>query len=755
MGYYTDVKSKLYDTEYWADKLDYTLFEIVKEHLQGTLNEKAKLSLFLSGYLNSISSAYILETCLELSREEIKQILERKVLSKSEAFKIVNKLLTKAMEHFWSNDNIPAQELVNTDSDHAWEKYDETKTEPLKWILEISKHLSENETAKVESNIIEKTPEWAQVELWEKDYMKQIPSSISNYLKVNDEPQSKIKKWLRRNKITKDEITRILKSNIQSQEDIKNRKEYYVLNNHLQALVNLDFDLCTIEDKVPKGNLWLYKLILWLGGISTEFNFDEFKTRFVFLSPNHQIQFLKKLFWLAHTKKFDLTVGKLRQLTRIDFDIFKLDKEHNADVSLDISVDIVVEAIKSFSENQKFLFDSDLLTIVLKDLTLDKTHKFKIKALFEQCPGRYEAKFNWNRNGEVSKIPFGNNRFYYAIKFEFDKRLVEEVRKLPGRKWNPNDQHWGVPSQHEEQVIQFARENRFFLNLDGSSYTNNAHLAEMKRTDVPNGIIFCEGRLAKKKHQMFNREFWWCANQPCFSNCETLHESEKWKEYTLLDFLTILGFDLDDGNRIGDCIEKGKYYQFVSTINRFNRLLERMYCEECGHILFPIEDANFAHYRVVRFHCENTECSQLHKEIYLHHCLNGKCNSIIDSRKSKKCPNGLYICSNENCGCCCSHDMMTRRLSNLQTTGGYIHENLRIAVENKLGHIERAEHYCYQCGELMNELGNDVFNCQICSIHYDVSKNNFKRPHRILKQIEETQLKNRPPEGFDQNDYTF
>src|SRR5690606_8978515 len=245
--------------------------------------------------------------------------------------------------------------------------------------------------------------------------MKQIPlSSISNFLKITEEPQSKIDKWLSRNKITKDDITSILKSNIQSQEDIKNRKEYYVLNNHLQALANLDLDVCTIEDIVPKSNLWFYKLALWLEGISTEFNFDEFKTSLVFLSPNHQIRFLKKLFWLAHTNKFDLTVEKLSQLTRIDFDIYKSNQEHNPDVPLDISVDIVIEAIKSFSENQKFLFDSDLLTIVLKDIILNKMHKFKIKGLFEECAGRYEAEFNWNRNGEVRKVPFGNNQFYFA-----------------------------------------------------------------------------------------------------------------------------------------------------------------------------------------------------------------------------------------------------------------------------------------------------------------------------------------------------
>ena len=738
LGFNADVKSKLYETEYWTDKADYDIFEFATENLQRTLNEKKKLSLFLSGYLHSTSSDFILETCLEISRKEIEKILEREALLKTEAFKLIEKLLEREIEYFWSIVNIPDPEFVYTASDQDREKYNKSQTEPFTWILKICKHLSENKLTEIESKIIEKMPVWVQVKLWESDYLNQIPpSSIANYLQTIEKPQSEVDKWLGHKKITKVDITSILKSNIQSQEEIKNRKEYCILSNHLKALANLELDVNTIEEIIPTNNQWFYKLSLWLEDLSTDFSFEEYKTKLVFLSPEHQIRFIKKLFWLAHTNKFELTVEKLTHLTRIDFDIYKLNQEHNPDVPLDISVDIVIEAIKSFSEYQKFLFDSELLSIVLKDITLNKKHKFKIKGLFEKCSGRYEAEFNWKRNGKVRKVTTGNNSFYYAIEFKYDERLVAKVKKLLGRRWNPNEQHWSVPSQYEGQVMQFARENRFFIDLEGSNYTNNTHLAEMKRTNVPNGITFCEGRLAKKKHQTFNSEFWWCANQPCFSNCETRHESENWMEYTLLDFLTILGFNLDDGNRVGDYIEKGKYYQFISTINRFNRLLERMYCEECGNILFPVEDSHFAHHRVVRFHCENTDCSQLHKEIYLHHCLNGKCNGIIDSRKSKKCPNGLYICSNDNCGCCCSHDMMSRRLLNLQATGGYIHKNLRNAVENALGHLERADHFCYKCGELMDELENDIFQCQRCWIQYDVSKNKFNRPHRHLRQNQE------------------
>jgi cold shock CspA family protein len=756
LSYNTDLKSKLFESGFWSDKIDYNIFETVAEYLEGTLDDNEKLPLFLSGYLNTISFDFLFELCLELTKEDIEHILNRKVLSELEAFQIVEKLLAREIEYFESEDNIPSREFVNSASDEEWNKYFINEAEPFKWILKISKTLSENEASKIESIIIEKMPGYIQVELWESGFLNQISLNIlSNSLKDTSGLQSKINKWLTGNKITEEDVINILKSNITDQEPIKTRNEYYFLNYHILALANLNVDVVDLERIVNPSNLSFYRLALWLEGKSSEFYFDEFKSIFVFLSSDHQIRFLKKLFWLAQNRKFGLTVENLRELTRIDFDIYRLNQIHNPEVPLDISVDIVIEAIKSFSENRKFLLDSDLLKIVLKDLSSDKTHKFKIRSLFEKCTGRYEAKFNWNRNGEVRRISFGDNRFYYAIQFEYDVRLVEEVRKLPGRKWNQDEQHWGVPSQYENEVMRFARENRFLLNLGGNKFENNAHFAELRRTEIPKGIIFCEGRLAKKKDQTFNREFWWCTNQPCFGNCETLHESDRWQEYTLLDFLTILGLDLGDGNRVGDHIEKGKYYQFISTINRFNRLLDKMYCEECDNILFPIEDSNFAHYRVVRFHCENKNCSQQHKEIYLHHCLNGKCGGIIDSRISKKCPNGLYICSNENCGCCCSHDMMSRRLANLQITGGYIHENLKYAVENRLGHLERAQHFCYHCGELMDESGDEIFYCQGCSIQYDVSKNNFKRPHRHSKIDEKTGFTNLPLNNFDEDDEPF
>lgn len=522
-----DIKSKLYDTDYWKDKLDYGLFEAAIKQMQETLDDKRKLSLFISGYFNFISSEYILSTCLELTREEIEQILESGQLSKTDAFKIIDKLLKKEIEEFWSSGNITGHEFLQTAYERDLDEYDENQTKPFYWIFDIAReYLSESKITIIEKTVIEKMPCWIHVFLWEEGQIKTTPKkSISKLLLAGDNFQSKIDKWLNCKRISNDEITEILISNIQNQKKIGKRKEYYVLCNHLHALANLDINVTVINDIIPPSNLSFCKLALWLEGISTEFNFDEYKTKLVFLSPNHQIRFLKKLFWLAHTNKFDLTVEKLSQLTRIDFDIYSLNQEHHPDVPLDISVDIVIEAIKTYQEKQKFLFDNDLMKIVLKDISFNKKHKFQIHGLFEKCKGRYEAKFNWKRNGEIHKRDDS-----WEISFECDADLVNEVKKLPQRRYNPENQCWYVPISNEESVMAFAKKFRFFIDKEGSNYANNTHLAEFERTCVPNGVRFCEGRKAEKTDKMLNREFWWCCNKPCFQNCEADHTNPNYKK---------------------------------------------------------------------------------------------------------------------------------------------------------------------------------------------------------------------------------
>ena len=290
--------------------------------------------------------------------------------------------------------------------------------------------------------------------------------------------------------------------------------------------------------------------------------------------------------------------------------------------------------------------------------------------------------------------------------------------------------HWGVPAKFENEVLTFARENHFFLKFGGSKDEDNLHLASFKRTEIPRGISFCDGRISKIPDNMFKKDFWWCSGQKCFKKCESIHNVDGWENYTLLDFCEIFKLNTDSTNSTNDFIPKGRYIQFIGLINRFNNLLKKLYCNDCNEILSPVENANFAAYSVVRFRCSNDKC-QNKEVIYLNHCLNGQCNSIIDSRISKKCNNGLYIC--DNCGSCCSNAMSERRLKNLEATGGYIHLNLKKCIDEKSGHLERGEYYCYKCENKMVEIKNEIYHCNSCNVIYDTSKYQIKRPLKTKK----------------------
>ena len=108
--------------------------------------------------------------------------------------------------------------------------------------------------------------------------------------------------------------------------------------------------------------------------------------------------------------------------------------------------------------------------------------------------------------------------------------------------------------------------------------------------------------------------------------------------------------------------------------------------------------------------------------IYLNDCLNGRCKNIIDSRKSKKCINDWYIC--DECGCCCSHAAFERRLKFWNKYNGTQPGYLMHAVNSKIGHLEKAEYYCYHCGQIMeiDPENKNKFKCKDCNIEYNTEK---------------------------------
>lgn len=723
LEYYFDLSEVLFDSAYWNDKKGQELIPLFNSHFEKESSHEQKYDMFFKGFYQHVPQELVYLNIDCLSKEQLKKILD----SPSSNKEFISKIL-------------PLRAAAEPSE--------------LSWLYHIAAdYLDSISFSTFDSNIAKNIPQADYFALWEIGQAKVFPTqSILEMLNDQLENYSKITYWIANSAVTTKDMSEYLLSNLDSFEVVTDRKTFYKQLHHIQSLLLLDESYI---EKIKALNNEIYNLMLWSIDKIEELDFEQLQQKFIYFEPERQVRIIRKLFWLKSQGIFDLTIEKLNQLTRFDLDLYKTTLNFNNVVPIDISTDAVIKALSLYNEKKRFIVENELMALLLDDLKFDQTRRFKFAEYFDKCSGRQTAKFNWSREGEIKKVHFGDSKFYFAISFNTGEtkwennryggrdvfhpnpnfeNLKQEVKQIPGVKWNAVLQHWGVPSQYETEVKLFAQHERFFLDFEGSTYTNNLHLIEFVRINQPAGISFCEGRLANKPHETFKRKFWWCGGQPCFSKCETIHQTEDWEKYTLLDFCEILGLDTDETNKMGDFIPKGRLNQFTALINRFNRLLDKLYCQDCSHILYPSDfgTSNFASNNLVRFKCRNESCSN-NEEIYLNHCLNGQCNCIIDSRVSKKCSNGLFICN--NCGSCCSHSMLQRRLTNLELTGGYIHQNLIKSVTEKLGHLERADYFCYICASLMPEVSNQVFQCPNCRVSYDTAKYKFKRPHIHLKEV--------------------
>lgn len=532
-------------------------------------------------------------------------------------------------------------------------------------------------------------------------------------------------------KLKTDNFINCLLQYLKTNEEISNRPIFLKQFYHVKYL--LQISPASIEHDVFSSNS-TYNIIAWLLERSDELDFDALKTKFIYFPPQWQKKILRKLFFYVKTGKLQLGIEELNEITRIDAEIFKLNEQENSHVTLDFTTDLVLKALLNFKKENRFFVENELLQLLLTNL-YDKENKITISDLFEECRGIQlgEYKIDYSSNKIINKIFTDIESYYYEISFDYNATLVDEVKKIPGRKWNKDELRWQVSKESEIELLEFATRFRFIISVTNEDdYSNNKHLAKFYRKDIPSGVKFCEGRKSKELDRRFQKEFWWCRNQICYQNCETTHD-EEWRKYNFIDFCNILNLDLTEVNRMGDVIPNGYYYQFTTLLNRFKILLEKLYCKSCDEILQPVGTGHFGAYTVTKFHCKNSACKACNEVIYLNHCLNGQCNNVIDSRISKKCSHGLYIC--DACGSCCSHGMFSRRLDNLKNNGGYIHTQLVNYVSGKLGHLERAEYFCHKCGESMVERSYDMFHCLSCQNVYDTSKFKFKREHRPDKKV--------------------
>lgn len=206
--------------------------------------------------------------------------------------------------------------------------------------------------------------------------------------------------------------------------------------------------------------------------------------------------------------------------------------------------------------------------------------------------------------------------------------------------------------------------------------------------------------------------YFWCSGKKCFANAldkQTLQEESDWHNYTIFHLLEIIGYTkihkIDAGYEPDNTVRS-----FIAILNRARQKFEHLKCSECGHLMFPSKTKGYNVYN--RYSCINPQCSEFHKEVYLNFCY--KCKTgFIDSRDTKQCPNGWYICP--DCLGCCDDEqyewMQQRYLSDNKPVPSYIRQKIGF------GHNNKGIYFCPKCGNRLNSMKKDkkILYCEICN----------------------------------------
>lgn len=464
-------------------------------------------------------------------------------------------------------------------------------------------------------------------------------------------------------------------------------------------------------------------VLLWAIYLQTSTNKAAMAEVFPWLPPYLQIKIVKRLFRYIYEGKMNFTAHDL-------YDFLTSSNEN-----LCLPVEIVFSYLKLREDNPDATFTNTHMLSLIDDRQ-DHSEWIGIREFVEQCLGRWYANSNYNDNSSDWHSPLyngilrkcqsssdlelfvprkmisgsdsskvDNNKYYFLIKsiigINFDKRTLTKKEYTNGT-WYRFSENNKIP------LLNFVRK----YNIKVQWYDTMPTFACNPNEDD----YFCECRLANALSRNERLPFYWCGNKPCFRPWVRLHTNEEWEDYTILDFMSILNIPTDYVNKEGKVTRFGYFIIFSGFLRSFARFYDHLKCRCCGKLMHPLNLSNFASRSITEFACNNDSCKMQGQKVYLNHCFNKpKCDAIIDSRDSKQCPNGQYICP--ECGGCCSTGNFSQRISNLSQVGGVISPWLENFVRRNLGHWENNERYCYKCGGKMivSEKG---FLCPECKVNY-------------------------------------
>ena len=204
---------------------------------------------------------------------------------------------------------------------------------------------------------------------------------------------------------------------------------------------------------------------------------------------------------------------------------------------------------------------------------------------------------------------------------------------------------------------------------------------------------YCAPTLSEANNPAIDLPFFWCRGKECFHNNladQTLAEQNDWQHYTLYHMVEIIGFPklhMTPGGYEPDNVVR----VFIAVANKAMQKIKRLKCRGCGHLMFTDKSGRFNRHNY--YSCINPICPEARIPVYLNYCYKCK-KGLIDSRDTKRCPNGWYICP--TCLACCDDEQYERQAQRYRILNSPVPE--RIARMLGHGHNDKGEYFCPDCG---------------------------------------------------------
>ena len=235
---------------------------------------------------------------------------------------------------------------------------------------------------------------------------------------------------------------------------------------------------------------------------------------------------------------------------------------------------------------------------------------------------------------------------------------------------------------------------------------------------------YCAPQLSEVKNPAIDLPYFWCRGKECFHNnlgTQTLEEEINWYNYTLFHLSEIIGFPMLHKTVAGYEPEP-TVWQFIAITNKVMQKFRRLKCRACGHMMFTERTSGFNRYNY--YECVNPTCAEVRHPVYLNFCFKCK-KGLIDSRDTKQCPNGWYICP--TCLACCDDEQYERQAQRYILTNRPVPP--RIQEKRGNGHNDKGVYFCPQCGNPIKEIddghGNTFRGCPECNINFDARPDGF------------------------------